>query len=268
MAPTDAERLTHLQEQIQQLASAVQAIALKQNEYINVQQEEKSDSDEQDSPLAEHTENTIIELLPEYHGGQSAEELLDWIATVEETLECKRVSLERCVPMITVRFRGAAAAWWAQEKVSRERSGKPRILSWDKLKKKMRKSFLPFNYDQGMFQRFNNLKQGCLSTVDEYATEFSSLLRRVDLQESDQQIAARFVGGLRRQKIRYTLSLLNPLTLAEAHQKALIVEAHMKANVGRERAKDFVFLWCAFGFSLTVTLGCFIGYNCCRSESK
>ncbi|CAA7033469.1 unnamed protein product [Microthlaspi erraticum] len=184
-------------------------------------------------------ENAIIELVPEFHGGESAEKLLDWIATVEETLECKRVSFERCVPMITVRFRGAAAAWWAKEKVARARLGKPRILSWDKLKKKMRKSFLPFNYDQVMFQRFHNLKQGSRS-VGEYATKFSSLLRRVDLQESEQQIAARFVGGLRSQEVRYNLNLLNPLTLAEAKQKALIVDNRIKRKLERK----FWIVWC------------------------
>ncbi|CAA7033471.1 unnamed protein product [Microthlaspi erraticum] len=166
MARTDAETLTQLREQIQQLTAAVQAIALKQEEYINVQQQEKYDS-EQDNPLEEHAENDIIELVPEFHGGESAEKLLDWIATVEETLECKRVSFERCVSMITVRFRGSAAAWWAKETASRERLGKPRILSWDKLKKKMRKSFLPVNYDHVVYQRFDNLKQGWLSPVEE-----------------------------------------------------------------------------------------------------
>lgn len=98
--------------------------------------------------FAEHDENHVIELLPEFYGEKSAEELLDWMVTVEETLEFKRVSLERWVPMIAMRFRGSAAAWWSQKKLSRARAGKPGIFSLDKLKKKMRKAFLPFNYDQ------------------------------------------------------------------------------------------------------------------------
>lgn len=40
---------------------------------------------------------------------------------------------------------------------------------------------------------------------------------------------ARFLGGLR-QQIQHTFSLFNPLTMAEAHQQALIVEAQTKAN--------------------------------------
>ncbi|KAF3548957.1 hypothetical protein DY000_02000642 [Brassica cretica] len=51
---------------------------------------------------------------------------------------------------------------------------------------------------------------------------------RVDVQYTDQQIVGFFISGLRQQEMKDSLSLLNPLTLAEAHQKALIVEAHFK----------------------------------------
>lgn len=85
MAPpalTDAEILTHLQDMLQiqqQLTTVVQALA---------QPQEKADNNEEDNPLSVHGENPdVIELLPEFSGEQSAEELLDWIATVEETLE-------------------------------------------------------------------------------------------------------------------------------------------------------------------------------------
>lgn len=222
-APTDDAHT--LNRDIQQLAVAVQALAIQQENHINVQPQEEY------NPFAEEQGDLRWEQgfkfeLPEFHGGQSAEELLDWIYTVEETLDFKNVPLERRVPMIVMRFRGSAAAWWSQLKASRARSGKPRILTWDKLKKKMRKTFLPFNYDQMMFQRLHMLRQGD-DSVKKYSTQFFSLLTRVDLQDSDQQIVARFVGGLRK-KIRDHLNLLNPLTVAEAHQQALTVEAQTK----------------------------------------
>lgn len=50
--------------------------------------------------------------IPEFHGNTSAEELLDWIVTVEEILEFRRVPMDRCVPVLTMRFRSRAAAWW------------------------------------------------------------------------------------------------------------------------------------------------------------
>ena len=79
----------------------------------------------------------------------------------------------------------------------------------------MRKTFLPYNYDQLMFQRLQHLRQGS-RTVEEYATEFFLLLNIIDLHDSDRQLVARFVGGVQ-QQIQHTLNLFNPLTLSEAH---------------------------------------------------
>ena len=57
-------------------------------------------------------------------------------------------------------FRDRAAAWWSQVKTTRSRLGKSKISTWDKLKREMQKNFLPFNYDQIMFHKFQNLGQG------------------------------------------------------------------------------------------------------------
>ena len=92
----------------------------------------------------------------------------------------------------------------------------------------MRKTFLPYNYDQLMFQRLQHLRQGS-RTVEEYATEFFLLLNRIDLHESDRQLVTRFVGGIR-QQIQHTLNLFNPLTLSEARQQALTAEAQKKTS--------------------------------------
>lgn len=127
-----------------------------------------------------------------------------------------------------MRFRNRAAAWWTQLKASRTRAGKTRITSWDKLKKHLRKTFLPFNYDHIMFQRLQNLRQGT-RTVEEYSTEFFLLLTRIDIRDSEQQLVARFVGGLR-QKIQHTLNLFHTLSVSEAHQQALTIEAQTKGN--------------------------------------
>ncbi|XP_013751647.1 uncharacterized protein LOC106454008 [Brassica napus] len=148
--------------------------------------------------------------IPEFHGNASAEELLDWLVTVEEILEFKQVPMERCVPVLSMRFRGRAAPWWSQLKATRARLGKPKILSWDKLKSKLKKTFLPYNYDQLMFQRLHTIRQGTRS-------------------DSERQLVAQFTAGLR-QQIQHTLNLFNPLTLSEAHQQALTIEARTKSS--------------------------------------
>ncbi|KAL0655630.1 hypothetical protein Bca4012_076214 [Brassica carinata] len=49
--------------------------------------------------------------IPEIHGSQVADELLNWIATVDEILEFKHVPLERCVLVLAMRFLNRAVAW-------------------------------------------------------------------------------------------------------------------------------------------------------------
>ncbi|XP_013624826.1 PREDICTED: uncharacterized protein LOC106331001 [Brassica oleracea var. oleracea] len=56
--------------------------------------------------------------IPEYHGSSQPEELLDWFVTVDEFLEFKDVPTNKKVPLITTRFRGHAASWWNQLKLS------------------------------------------------------------------------------------------------------------------------------------------------------
>uniref|UniRef100_A0A0D3APF9 Retrotransposon gag domain-containing protein n=1 Tax=Brassica oleracea var. oleracea TaxID=109376 RepID=A0A0D3APF9_BRAOL len=80
-----------------------------------------------------------------------------------------------------------------------------------------------------MFQRLHTIRQGTRS-VAEYSTEFFLLLTRVDIQDSERQLVARFTAGLH-QQIQHTINLFNPLTLAEAHQQALTIESQTRGNL-------------------------------------
>ena len=166
--------------------------------------------------------------IPLFHGSTIAEDLLDWFVTVEEILEFKNIPRDQCVPLIAIRFRDRAAAWWSQNKTTRARTGKTKIHTWDKFKREMQKFFLPYNYEQLMFQKFQNLRQGTRS-VDDYATDFFKMINRVELRDSESQLVMRFIGGLR-QQIQYTLNLFRPQTISEAHQQALTVEAQTRTG--------------------------------------
>lgn len=167
-------------------------------------------------------ENAFKLEIPEFHGSLQADELLDWIGTVEEVLDFKEVPEQRRASLVATRFRSRAAAWWQQMKLSRIRAGKQKIVSWDKLKKHLRSAFLPYNYERTMYQRFQNLRQGNRS-VDEYASEFFLLLTRTEITETDTQLVSRFIGGLRVQ-FQNIMNLFDPLTVSEAHQRALLIE--------------------------------------------
>ena len=75
--------------------------------------------------------------IPEFHSSLQEDELLDWIGVVEQVLEFKEVPGNIRIPLIAMRFRGCAATWWQQLKTSCVRARKPKIVSWDKLKKHM-----------------------------------------------------------------------------------------------------------------------------------
>ena len=226
--------MEEMQTQIAQLTQTMQGLNAQRNAAPTEEHdEEQSDHEDNANPFAflggnqrqappiqlnEQWDRSFKFEIPEFHGSQVAEELLDWIATVDEILEFKQVPLESCVLVLAMRFISRATAWWTQLRASRLYLNKPKIASWDKLKKHMKKTFLPYNYDQLMFQRLQNLRLGS-RTVDEYATECFLLLNRIDLHDSVSQLVARFVGGLG-QQIQHTLNLFNPLTLYEAHQQA------------------------------------------------
>lgn len=76
---------------------------------------------------------------------------------VEEILDFKQVPDDMRVSLVATRFKSRASAWWSQLKESRRNSGKSRIDTWEKLKKHMRRSFLPYNYERTLYNKLQNL---------------------------------------------------------------------------------------------------------------
>ena len=70
-------------------------------------------------------------------------------------------------------------------------------------------------------------------TVEDYTTKFYQLLARNEIQELEDQLVARYIGGLRVQ-IQDTVNLFDPVLVSAAHQMALQVEKQLmrRSNSG------------------------------------
>ena len=164
----ERDRVLQLEQQVEQLTAQLATMRANQNQNQNPFQnlnpetggdsdaEEESDGEEEipqrrrrREPEADDSrrwESGMRTEVPEFQGSLQPEEFLDWFGIVEEILEFKKVPEKEKVALVSTRLRGRAAAWWQQLKLTRNRSGKPKISDWEKMKGKLRAEFLPHNF--------------------------------------------------------------------------------------------------------------------------
>ena len=58
----------------------------------------------------------------------------------EHNFDFEEVPDKRKVKVIEPRLKRHASAWWEQLKVHRERMGKPKIVTWEKIKKELQRN--------------------------------------------------------------------------------------------------------------------------------
>ena len=93
------------------------------------------------------------------------------------------------------------------------------------MKKHLRATFLPYNYQRVMYQLLQNLRQGTHS-VEDCTTEFYQLLARNEIHETEDQLVARYIRGMRIQ-IQETVNLFDPISVSATHQRALLIEKQL-----------------------------------------
>lgn len=82
------------------------------------------------------------------------------------------------------------------------------------MEKKLKGKFLPMDYSQTLFRRFQNLKNLCL--VQEYTNEFYQLSMRIEHQENTEKMAARYMNSLKL-TIQDELSMHHVTSMEEAY---------------------------------------------------
>ncbi|XP_026416146.1 uncharacterized protein LOC113311530 [Papaver somniferum] len=92
------------------------------------------------------------------------------------------------------------------------------------MRKMIRAKFLPSDYKQQLFVKLQNCQQGS-RLVEEYVAEFYNLLARNEINESEEQLVARFIEGLNR-LIQNNMTQ-SYFTMVEAIQQASKIEKRL-----------------------------------------
>ena len=97
---------------------------------------------------------------------------------------------------MALKLRRNASFWWENLKKQREHEGKSKFITWEKMKRELKRKYLPHNYRQEIFLKIHDFKQKDLS-VEEYTAEFDNLMLKGELVEPEEQTIARYLGGLK-----------------------------------------------------------------------
>ncbi|PKU65568.1 hypothetical protein MA16_Dca024876 [Dendrobium catenatum] len=129
------------------------------------------------------------------------------------------------VKYVACRLRSGASAWWTQLLQMRQREGKGPVRSWVRMRQLLRAQFLPTDFEQILYMKYQQCVQGNRS-VSEYTEEFHRLSARNNLNESMNQLVARYIGGLK-YSIQDRLELNAIWSLSQAINFALRAEIQL-----------------------------------------
>ncbi|KAI3429985.1 uncharacterized protein J3R85_008494 [Psidium guajava] len=124
--------------------------------------------------------------IPYFNGGLGIEDFLDWIADIDKFFDYMETPSEKRVRLVACRLKGGASAWWERLQNRREREGRDKVRTWHRMKRLLKQEFIPPDYEQIMFQRYQRCQQGTRS-IHEYTAEFMRLAERNNLSETEGQ---------------------------------------------------------------------------------
>ncbi|XP_020245285.1 uncharacterized protein LOC109823419 [Asparagus officinalis] len=157
--------------------------------------------------------------LPSFGGNFDIEAFMDWLYKVGKFFEMANMPEANQLKFVAYRLKGEAATWWDQTQNTRRRQGKQPVRVWRRMKQLLRARFLPPDYQQILYNQFEQCHQG-VGSVSTYTEELFRLTSRCDLSMSEEQLAAKYIGGLK-YSIQEKVAIHNVYSVDEAHNMAL-----------------------------------------------
>ena len=126
--------------------------------------------------------------------------------------------------------------------MERNRKGKEKNTRWDQMIAKLKRQFIPMDYELDLLNKMQELKQ-VGNFFQEYIKEFYQVLIRTSHAKFDKEKMGRYLNGLR-PSIWDELSLVQMNSIEEAYQFSLRVEEKLRKkfdnkNSGRGRGGRF-----------------------------
>ena len=141
---------------------------------------------------------------------------------MERYFEYKSTTPERQYKLAKIKLVKLAAIWLEGIQKQRRREGRARIDTWDKLKKHLRRKYVPNNYAHQLYLQWSTLNQGGRS-VSEYIQEWEKVIALCEINEIEDLKVAKFMAGLR-EDIRRKLMLVPNLDLQLAFNMAMNID--------------------------------------------
>ena len=101
----------------------------------------------------------MVNDFPEFFGQLHIKEFLDWLIEVESFFEDRNIPKRKHVKFVSCKLKESAWAWWEQLQRMRTRLGKDPIQDWEKMRKYLKRQFLPPDYQDLVYQEYQNCKQ-------------------------------------------------------------------------------------------------------------
>ncbi|KAI9177286.1 hypothetical protein LWI28_013276 [Acer negundo] len=128
-----------------------------------------------------------------FQGSRNAKELKNFLWDIEQCFKAAKISSKEQVNITSMYLGRDAKLWWRTRLMDDLSAGKPKIETWESLKKELKDQFLPCNTSWLARENLKKLKQ--TGSVRDYVKEFSSLM--LDIQNVlEEDKLFNFMSGL------------------------------------------------------------------------